>query len=76
MTANYTVYQNDDGMWVAKRNEAERAASVHDTQADAWEAAKEYIMNSGGGELTIMGMDGEIREKNTYGKKDPYPPQG
>ena len=76
MSADYSVYQDDSGMWAAKRNDAERAASRHETQAEAMKAAKQYIMNHGGGELTVMGENGKIREKNTYGKNDPHPPKG
>jgi len=77
MTNNRTVYQRNDGSWVNKRNDADRASSVHFTQKEAEQAAKKMLKNQGGGELTIKGRDGVIRSKDTIGPaKDPYPPKG
>lgn len=74
---NRTVYQRDDGSWVNKRNDADRASSVHETQKEAEQAAREMLKNQGGGELSIMGLDGKIRSKHTISPaKDPYPPKG
>jgi hypothetical protein len=74
--ANYHVVQNPDGDWAAERENSERASSNHNTQAEALEAARRYTINSGGGEVNIHGTNGRIRDKNTYGKSDPYPPKG
>lgn len=60
-----TVYQGDDGKWRNKRNDAERAGSVHDTQKAAQDAAREMLRREGGGELTTMGVDRRIRDKDT-----------
>ncbi|HEV7930551.1 MAG TPA: DUF2188 domain-containing protein [Nitrosospira sp.] len=70
-----TVYQTDDGSWANKRDGSERPASLHSTQRDAADAAKQNLLNSGGGELKIMGLDGRIRSKDTIGKPDPLPPR-
>lgn len=59
-----TVFRRGDD-WVNKRNDAERASSIHPTQAEAVHAAKENLENQGGGELTIKGRDGLIRSKDT-----------
>lgn len=67
MTKNYTVGKDDDG-WSAKRDDASRASSRHDTQADAIAAARELARNAGGGEVTIKGVDGKIRAKDTVPK--------
>ena len=32
---NRTVYRRNDGAWVNKRNDSDRASSVHTTQKDA-----------------------------------------
>lgn len=62
--------------WVNKRNDAQRASSVHDTQADAARAARDNLGNQGGGELTIKGRDGVIRSKDTIPPgNDPNPPK-
>jgi hypothetical protein len=72
-----TVYRNDDGQWVNKRNDAGRASSLHPTQQEAIDTARRMLHNQGGGELTIMGMDGQIRRKDTIGPgNDPLSSQG
>lgn len=71
-----TVYRRDDGKWVNKRNDAERASSLHDTQKDAIGSARGLLHNQGGGELTIKGRDGLIRNKDTIAPgNDPCPPR-
>ena len=71
-----TVYRRKDGQWANKRNDADRASSLHDTQAAAERAAREILNNQGGGELTTMGRDGRIRSKDTIAPgNDPNPPR-
>ena len=60
-----SVYENEDGKWANKRNDASKASSVHDTQAAAQRSAREMLKNQGGGELSTMGEDGKIRDKDT-----------
>jgi len=70
------VSQRPDGKWANKRNDADKASSLHDTQGDAARAAKEMLLNQGGGELTIKGLDGKIRSKDTIAPgNDPNPPR-
>ena len=59
-----TIYKTDNG-WANKRNDASRPSSLHDTQKDAYDAARENLINQGGGEISIKGLDGRIRDKNT-----------
>lgn len=61
---DYNVYKDGDA-WVTKREDASRASSRHDTQADAYDAARGYAGNNGGGDVSVHGRDGKIREKNT-----------
>ena len=69
------VYKGRDG-WVNKRNDGERASSIHKTQADAIKAAHANLTNQGGGELTVKGRDGQIRSKDTIAPgNDPNPPR-
>lgn len=71
-----SVYRRDDGKWANKRNDASRAGSVHSTQRDAEQAARESLHRSGGGELTTHGRDGKIRSKDTIAPgNDPNPPK-
>lgn len=71
-----TVYKRDDGQWVNKRNDAGKASSVHPTQGEAQRTATGMLKKSGGGELTIKGVDGRIRSKDTiHPGNDPLPPR-
>ena len=71
-----TVYRRGDGSWINKRNDAGRASSVHDTQREAIQSAKDMLGNQGGGELTTKGVDGKIRSKDTISPgRDPFPPR-
>lgn len=71
-----TVYKRDDGMWANKRNDSSRPASLHSTQKEAREAARDNLSNQGGGELTVMRVDGKIKSKDTIPPgNDPNPPK-
>lgn len=71
-----TVYQREDGKWVNKRNDRSQASSVHDTQREAQQAARENLQNQGGGELTTQGRNGKFRSKDTIAPgNDPNPPK-
>jgi len=71
-----TVFRREDGKWVNKRNDAQRASSTHGTQKDAGDAARNHLKNQGGGELTVKGRDGRIRSKDTIAPgNDPFPPR-
>ena len=74
MSNDRSVFKRD-GEWHNKRNDASKSASVHRTQAEAEAAARANLNNQGGGELTTMGRNGQIRSKDTIGKKDPFPPR-
>jgi len=62
-----------DGDWAVKGADNSRATSVHSTQADAIERAREIAQNQQS-ELLIHGKNG-IREKNSYGNGS-FPPKG
>lgn len=71
-----TIYKTHDGDWVNKRNDSDRASSIHNTQKDAIDAARNMLKNQGGGELTVKGLDGKIRSKDTIPPgNDPCPPK-
>lgn len=73
---NRTVSRRPDGRWENQRNGASKASSLHDTQKEAVEDAKRMLQNSGGGELTIKGVDGQIRSKDSIAPgNDPNPPK-
>jgi hypothetical protein len=60
-----TVYRRGDGKWANKRNDSNRASSLHDTQRAAEEAARQMLRKSGGGELTTQGCDSKFRSKDS-----------
>ncbi len=71
-----SVFQRPNGAWVNKRNDADRAGSVHETQKEAWDTARQMLHQEGGGELTVMGIHGKIVSKDTIPPgNDPNPPQ-
>jgi len=71
-----TVYRRSNGSWANKRNDANRASSLHRTQKEAENAARRNLRNQDGGELTTKGLDGKIRSKDTITPgNDPMPPR-
>lgn len=71
------VVRRPNGTWANKIAGADRASSLHDTQAEAIDSARDALRQSGGGELVIHGTGGKIRQKDTISPaKDPYPPEG
>jgi hypothetical protein len=76
MNNDRMVYRRSDGNWANKRNDADRASSLHATQADALSAARQHLVNQGGGELITKGVNGRIRSKDTIAPgNDPCPPR-
>lgn len=63
--ANDRMIYQKDGKWLNKANGNSRASTAHDTQQEAYGIAKSMLQKSGGGEITIKGKNGLIREKNT-----------
>lgn len=70
---NQHVVPHKDG-WAVKGAGNGRATSVHDTQQQAVNAAREIARNQQS-ELVIHRPDGRIRDKDSYGN-DPFPPKG
>lgn len=70
---NQHVVPHDDG-WAVRGGGSRRATSVHPTQREAIQAAREIARNQET-ELFIHGRDGRIRERDSYGS-DPIPPRG
>lgn len=65
-----------DGQWVNKRNDADRASSLHRTQFEAEAEARKMLHKQGGGELITKGRNGRIRSKDTIAPgNDPFPPR-
>jgi DNA-binding transcriptional regulator YiaG len=60
-----TVSRREDGSWANKKDGAERASSLHSTQAQAVNAARTQLRHTGGGELKVKNEAGKIRSKDT-----------
>ena len=70
---NQHVVPHPDG-WSVKPEGGQRPSSVHGTQRQAIDRAREIAQNQGT-ELFIHGRDGRIRERDSHGP-DPFPPRG
>jgi len=69
------VVKHPEG-WAVKKAGAQRASSIHRTQASAEGDAKDIVGNLGGGEVRIQGKDGRWRDSDTVAPgSDPFPPR-
>ena len=55
-----TVYFREDGLWVNQLNMDPWMATHHATKDDALFAAREMLKTDGGGELTLLSVDGAV----------------
>ena len=69
---NQYVVPTKDG-WGVKGQGNSKLTAKTDTKADALKIGKEIAKNQQS-ELTILGKDGKIRNKNSYGNA-PFPPK-
>jgi hypothetical protein len=46
------------------------------TQEEAVQAARNELINAGGGELVVKGTDGRVRQQDTIGRPDPLSSKG
>ncbi len=72
------VTKRDDGLWQDKAAGAQRAASLHRTQAEAEAASKQVARNTPGGAEVVIhrGDNNRIRNKDTINRPDRHPPKG
>jgi hypothetical protein len=73
MGKNQHVVPRSNG-WAVKGAGNSRATSLHETQAEATQAARDIAINQRS-EVVVHRPNGQIREKNSYGN-DPSPPEG
>ena len=64
------TYGND---WAVRGEGNIRVTSVHDTQSEAIDMARDIAINQNS-EVFIHGRDGKIRDRDSYGN-DPFPPK-
>jgi uncharacterized protein (UPF0262 family) len=73
MNKNQHIVKHNDG-WAIRGAGNNKVTKVCKTQKQAIDLGKEICKNQQS-ELLIHGLDGKIREKNSYGN-DPFPPKG
>jgi len=71
----YHVTPGGDGDWKVKREQTDRADSVHENKQDAIDRARELATSGGLGQVVIHDREGKIQSERSYGR-DPYPPEG
>jgi uncharacterized protein YdaT len=71
MSDIHVVPQGDQ--WAVKKEGAERASSLHDTQGDAIQQARDTAQRERC-EVVIHRSNGQIRDSDSYGS-DPHPPK-
>lgn len=70
---NQHIVPHENG-WAVRGAGNDRATSVHETQAEAIQRGREIAQNNNS-ELFVHGRNGQIRERDSFGK-DPFPPKG
>ena len=70
---NIHVTHRADGSWAVIGEGDARASSLHDTQRDAIQAARQIAVNNQS-ELVIHDRENRIRDKDSFGP-DPDPPR-
>lgn len=74
--ANFHVVPRPNRQWAVKQEKTLYDSGTFKYQSDAAQLAKTLTLLNGGGEVVIHRPNGEIRDKNTIGKNDPFPPRG
>lgn len=74
MGKNQHVVPRGEHGWAVLGAGNQRDTSHHPTQEEARLAAREIAMNQKS-EVLVHGVNGQIRQKNSYGN-DPFPPRG
>lgn len=67
------VEPRPDGKWARQKNGSTRAASLHDTQAAAENAARAQAKRERT-ELVVKGQDGQIQRRDSFGNDPGYRP--
>ena len=70
---NQYVTPRSDGRWAVKAEGSSRSTRIFDTQNEAIAQANEFGRHQRT-EVTVMGRNGRIRQKQSYGN-DPCPPR-
>jgi len=74
MGKNQHVVKRNGNNWAVRGENNSRDTSIHTTQSNAFNAARQIAINQQS-EVLIHGRDGKIRDRNSYGN-DNCPPRG
>ena len=70
------VSTHPDGGWQVTRPGGSRALRRTETQGEAINAGRDFLVNDGGGKLVIHRPTGQIRDSDTIAPgNDPFPPR-
>lgn len=58
-----TVYFREDGLWVNQLNGTPWTSTLHPTKEDALRSAREWLLRGGGGDLTLLALDGTVERQ-------------
>ncbi len=72
---DYNVYQDSDGTWKGKREDASRASVTGSTQKEVFERTRELAQKAKSEVSIHRGDNGKIRAKHSYGN-DPKNTKG
>ncbi|HAV1415084.1 DUF2188 domain-containing protein [Vibrio parahaemolyticus] len=72
---DYNVYQDSDGTWKGKREDASRASITGSTQKEVFERTRELAQKAQSEVSIHRGDNGKIRAKHSYGN-DPKSTKG
>ncbi|EKO3509853.1 DUF2188 domain-containing protein [Vibrio parahaemolyticus] len=72
---DYNVYQDSDGTWKGKREDASRASVTGSTQKEVFERTRELAQKAQSEVSIHRGDNGKIRAKHSYGN-DPKSTKG
>ncbi|CAH1235000.1 conserved hypothetical protein [Vibrio harveyi] len=72
---DYNVYQDCDGTWKGKREDASRASVTGSTQKEVFERTRELAQKAQSEVSIHRGDNGKIRAKHSYGN-DPKNTKG
>lgn len=64
-----------NGQWAVRGAGNSKVTKIVPTQTEARSIARQISMNQGS-EMLVHRPNGQIREKNTYGPMDNFPPRG
>lgn len=77
MAKQIHIVRQEPGRWAGKLPGGTKPVFANiATQREAIQLANRFALLHGGSEVVIHGTNGRIRETNTIGKRDPFPPRG